>query len=155
MILEEINRGGGVFQQVAGKLGHNDGNMLYADFIELQFLAHRRGQPPGFAHMTRFIDPQSSHILHFHFTTVTRVPSPGTDQISNSFTNRFEPLSPRPKPLPPLRQTNLESPFSFPHRYIPPGAEFQRKQRCGDYPAGAQQARQAQANLRERSQSPS
>src|SRR6476646_2668248 len=41
-----------------------------------------------------------SRYVHFHRVMVTRVPSPGRDSISKSFTNRFAPLNPNPNPLP-------------------------------------------------------
>ena len=90
----------GVFRHIGCELGHDDRDLLDSLLIEAQIPGQRSRNAPGFADLARFLDWQAMHDLHIHRTMVTRVPSPGTDQMSNSLTRRLEPPSPRPRPLP-------------------------------------------------------
>ena len=64
--------------------------------------AHRQMQPAParFADATAVGDRNMFCQHHFHRTTVTVVPFPGSDWMANSFTRRLLPPSPRPIPDP-------------------------------------------------------
>src|SRR5207248_324603 len=98
---------------VAGHLSDREGDFSTITFTHAELFGATHGSSPGFARMAGFRDvkDQLGNALfdYFHRVTVTLVPAPTVELISNSFTNRFAPPNPRPRPEPvvkPSRNAN-------------------------------------------------
>src|SRR5690606_34293680 len=76
-----------VLHDVRRKLARDDFAVAAIAFSEAQALGLLTRRPPDNGHAGP-IGHSNRHAAHFHRLTLTRVPSPGVDSISNSFMSR-------------------------------------------------------------------
>src|SRR5690606_9749347 len=88
-----------VLHDVRGELARHDFAVAAIAFSESQALGLLTGGPPDDGHAGP-VGHTDRHASHFHRLTLTRVPLPGADSISNSFMSRRDPERPSPKPVP-------------------------------------------------------
>src|SRR5581483_4977403 len=93
-----------MFHDVGCHFGYGNGDLPAIRVIQASELGQFRGCPASLSGVGLVHDVHCKlsvrYACYFHRTTVTFVPSPTRDLTSNSFTSRFAPPRPRPKPDP-------------------------------------------------------
>src|ERR1700757_650855 len=97
-----------MLHQIGRHFGRGQSDGARANLSQLHILGKFSGSPPGFPRLARFSN-LDHHALYFQRVIVIRVPSPGRETMSNSFTRRFDPPRPRPNPEPVVKPSRSAS----------------------------------------------
>jgi len=103
----------GMLQNVGGQFGDCNRDSAALGLAKPSPFRAMKCQPPGLPCMRRVAELHKllrglTH-CYFHRVTVTVVPSPTWELISNSLTNRFAPPSPNPRPEPVVKPSRRAS----------------------------------------------